>query len=137
MQHSVRSDPLSRPAVYGRRHSFPAAQGGRNQRSHRRSGPVRRSDGEPGGDRFTGGHQRGLVQRAAARSVVVVHSLQVRGFNSLGQNVSSSHKSVDFWWCMMKMLGLIEAHKDKLQPRSLDNIILFILLFLVVTLTCY
>lgn len=78
MQHSVRSDPLSRPAVYGRRHSFPAAQGGRNRRSHRKSGPVRRSDGEPGGDRFTGGLQRGLVQRAAARSVVV-HSLQVRG----------------------------------------------------------
>lgn len=45
------------------------------------------------------------------------------GFSSLGQNVSSSHKSVDFWSCMMNMLGLIETPKDQLQPRFLDNVI--------------
>lgn len=48
------------------RGSFPAAPRRRTSSTDGQSGPVRRGDCEPGRDRITDRHQRGLIQQTAA-----------------------------------------------------------------------
>lgn len=64
------SRTVSCPCVFNAYNSFSTAQSGGDKCPDRESGPVRWSDSEPGGGRFTGGHQRKLIQHNAARLVL-------------------------------------------------------------------